>query len=525
MGEIEQSIRVLEKKVFDYFTLSQLGKALLALQDLDQLSHVFLSSVHEATNAQTCALLAYIEEEKAYPLIKSIGLPEKEVKGLKFGREEGLFWQVLCAGDPFFIKDSTGAYRFESILKKWRLDRLNSHLWVPLVVKDNLVGLLTLGMKKDGASYTGDEMAFIQQLAAQAAVALDSALLNREKAKATRALGKKMESLTALYDVSKALNFANDLQKTLLLILDKSRAAANAQKASIMLLNKETEELEVKVVRGIDPIEEEKINRGEVECTKIKVGEGIAGKAAKLKKPVLVNEVKKEAAFKKSDRSRVDSIICMPLIANDECIGVMNITNKLSGEKFTQEDVEFLTTLAGQAAITIYNARLYHLAITDGLTQLHIHRYFEQRLNDEIYAARKTGRPVSLIMSDIDHFKKFNDTYGHQQGDVVLAVTAKLFKMNVREADIACRYGGEEFAVVLPYTDAAGAARVAEQLRKKVEEHDFPGPSADQNLKVTISLGVATFPDHAQDAAELVKAADQSLYRSKEGGRNRVTVS
>lgn len=523
--EISKNISKLERKVFDFFTLSQLGKSLLSIQDMDQLCHVFISSVYEASGAANCAVLTCDNSKLKYQLRKAIGINQDEVKDLHFLCEEGLFWQVLNSGEPFYIQDSTGEYRFRNMIEKWNLDKLESLLWFPLMVKDSLVGVLTLGRRKDGTAYTAEEVQFLSQLAAQAGVAIDSAVLDQQKAHATKELRRKMDNLSAIYDVSQALNFANDLQRTLTLILDKSKEAVNAQKGSLMLLNKDTMELEVKVVRGIDPLQEAKINRGEVETTRIKLGEGIAGKVAATKKPMIVNEVAKDANFKQSDKSNVNSIICMPLIANDECIGVMNITNKLSGEKFREEDVEFLSTLSGQAAITIYNAQLYHLAITDGLTQLHIHRYFEQRLHDECLRSQRKGHPVSLIMSDIDHFKKFNDTYGHQQGDIVLIYTAKIFRLSVREIDIACRYGGEEFSVILPETTLEQAIEVAERLRKKVEEYDYPGPNVSEKLKVHVSLGVASYPLHAQTEVDLVKAADAALYYSKEHGRNRVSVA
>ena len=241
------------------------------------------------------------------------------------------------------------------------------------------------------------------------------------------------------------------------------------------------------------------------------------------KQYLLVNEAKEDERFKKSAGSFVDSILCMPLIANDEVIGVVNLTNKKQGGKFNEEDVDLLSTLASQAAITIYNARLYHLAITDGMTQLRIHRYFQQRLDEEIIRANEFKHPLSLIMSDIDHFKTFNDTYGHQEGDIVLIETAKIYRLNVREVDIAARYGGEEFAIILPETDINEAQAIAESLRQKVEAHEYP--SKQGKLKVTVSLGVSTYPQHAQDKQLLIEAADKALYRAKEGGRNRVEIA
>ncbi|MFC1576425.1 diguanylate cyclase [Candidatus Omnitrophota bacterium] len=515
-----EQIAKLEKQVFDFFTLSQIGKSLLSIQRVDELSRVFLSSVYEASEAINCALFLYDESDGYFKCVKGIGLDPKVARKIMFKKEEGLFWQILNSGEPFPIVDSFGHYRFETVVKKWGLDKLDSQIWVPLIVKNKLVGALSLGKKKDGGAYSSEELNFILQMGNQAAVAFESAMLDEQKERASQELAKKMGNLSILYSVSKALNFANDLKKILLFILDKARDAVDAQKASLMLLDKKTNELVVHVVRGVPPEVENKINSGQMECTRIKVGEGVAGEVAVTKKHLLINEVREDKRFRRAAGSYVDSILCMPLIANEEVIGVINLTNKRKGGVFGGEDIDLLETLANQAAITIYNARLYHLAITDGMTQLKIHRYFQQRLDEEISRSDRFKHPLSLIMSDIDHFKTFNDTYGHQQGDIVLIDTAKIFRFNVREVDIAARYGGEEFIVILPETGKEEAFSIAEDLRKKVESYEFP--SKKGKLKVTISLGVATYPTDAKDKESFIKAVDQALYDAKESGRNRV---
>ncbi|MBF0494455.1 MAG: diguanylate cyclase [Candidatus Omnitrophica bacterium] len=518
-----KTIANLEKKVFDFFTLSQVGKSFLSIQKIDDLSYVFLSSVYETSDAANCALFLYDEEDMHFKCIKTIGLDPLAVGEVKFKKEEGLFWQILNSGEPFPITDSFGNYRFESVIKKWGLDKVESQIWVPLIVKNMLVGILTMGKKRDGSTYKETELSFILQMGNQAAVALESSILDAQKERASRELAKKMENLSVLYSVSKALNFAADLKKILLFILDKARDIVGAQKASLMLLDEKSKELVVNVVRGVPPDVENKINNGEMECTRIKIGEGVAGEVVMTKKHVLVNETSKDERFKKTETSFVDSILCMPLLVNEEVIGVINLTNKQKGGKFNEDDIELLSTLAGQAAITIHNARLYHLAITDGLTQLKIHRYFQQRLEEEVIRAERYKHPLSLIISDIDHFKKFNDTYGHQQGDIVLIEVAKICRLNVRSVDIPARYGGEEFAFILPETDLAIAKSVAERIRQKVEAEEIPSKSG--KLKVTISLGVSAYPQHGTDPKALIEAADKALYRAKEAGRNRVEVA
>ena len=518
-----EEIAKLEKQVFESFLLSRMGKSLISIQKVEDLSRVFLSSVYEASGAANCALFLYDEKDQFFKCVIAIGLDPNIAGEVKFKKEEGLFWQILNSAEPFPIVDSFGNYRFESIVKAWGLERLDSQVWVPLIVKETLIGVLTLGKKKSGGTYQETELSFILQLGNQAAVAFESAILDEQKERASRDLAKKMENLAILYSVSKALNFSYDLKKILLFILDKARDAVDAQKASLMLLDTKTRELVVHVVRGVPPEVEAKINSGEMECTKIKMGEGVAGSVALSKQCLLVNEAREDERFKKSSGSFVDSILCMPLIVNDEVIGVINLTNKKKGGKFNEEDAELLSTLANQAAITIYNARLYHLAITDGLTQLRISRYFHQRLEEEIVRAAKFNHPLSLIMSDIDHFKDVNDRYGHQEGDIILIETAKILRFGVREVDIAARYGGEEFAVILPETGVEEAAAIAEALRKKIEEHEFP--SKEGKLKVTLSLGVASFPKNAATKEDLIGAADKALYKAKESGRNRVETA
>lgn len=162
------------------------------------------------------------------------------------------------------------------------------------------------------------------------------------------------------------------------------------------------------------------------------------------------------------------------------------------------------------------------LAITDGLTGLFNYRYFKGELEKEVKKSDRYNRPLSLIMADVDFFKHYNDTNGHAQGDMALKRVAEIFMKCVRDIDLAARYGGEEFAVVLPETTLEQALIIAERIRRKLEEEDVPYEELQPNGKLTLSIGVASFPDNAKDAAALIDAADKALYKAKENGRNQV---
>lgn len=215
-----------------------------------------------------------------------------------------------------------------------------------------------------------------------------------------------------------------------------------------------------------------------------------------------------------------------PLLADREAIGLIVADAGGKPMRFSPEQLTMLEMFASQAALAINNALKYQNMVDraqrDSLTRLYNHGHFQEVLKSEIDRAERYGNVVSLVMLDIDHFKKFNDVYGHQTGDKVLRQTALLLNSLVRVSDIAARYGGEEFAVLLPQTPYQAARETAERLRDGVaRKATVTGPGGEK-LSVTASFGVATFPLHAKTAAELVSLADESLYLAKDRGRNRV---
>jgi diguanylate cyclase (GGDEF)-like protein len=213
--------------------------------------------------------------------------------------------------------------------------------------------------------------------------------------------------------------------------------------------------------------------------------------------------------------------MCVPLLAKDKLLGALNVSDS-KANTFAEKDFELFISLANQAAIAIENARLYRYAVTDEMTRIYNHRYFQQRLDEELMRATRYDNRISLLILDVDHFKNFNDTYGHPEGDRVLKMVAKLIERSVREVDIVARYGGEEFVVICPEKNGEGSLTPAERIRSSVAEYDFringkPAP-------ITVSLGIACFPDQAKSKEELIQKADFALYYSKQHGRNRVSL-
>ncbi len=222
----------------------------------------------------------------------------------------------------------------------------------------------------------------------------------------------------------------------------------------------------------------------------------------------------------------IRSLIILPILDNEQrCRGLFSVESN-EPNIFSNNIEQVLTTLVENASVAFIRASLYQrmekLATTDGLTGLNNHRHFQELLGKEIERARRYKHPLSLLIMDIDHFKKFNDTYGHPVGDLVLKEIAACIRKSIRCNDIPARYGGEEFVVIIPETAENGAYATAERIRTTVEQHTVV--SLDRILKVTVSIGCGTFPQNALSQQALIDTADKALYAAKKAGRNRVML-
>jgi len=338
-----------------------------------------------------------------------------------------------------------------------------------------------------------------------------------------RNLEQKVAELSALYDISKTITTVAEIKALFGIILEKTVNVVGACYGTIIMIDEDDGGLKTKI----------ELDGRSRDTTPVLT---VANESIKNKKTLILNRNHDLAGNEKlfNQMTDVTSLICIPLNTyKGDLIGIIILINKQSGENFDENDMQITSVIAVQAGFAIENANLYQLAVFDNLTTLYVRRYFLGVITKEFKRVRRYSGDISVVMTDIDHFKKFNDTYGHQTGDLVLREVALIVKKTVRETDVAARYGGEEFIIALPETDTAGAMIFAERLRKAVDEHTVPGETGP--LKVNISLGVATFSNYRndpkksvtpqyKDIEEFIGCADLALYHSKDSGRNRATM-
>jgi len=327
----------------------------------------------------------------------------------------------------------------------------------------------------------------------------------------TSALQESMQVLYSLVELSRKLSASLDLDQLLATTLKSVATTENVEGYSLFLLEEAAGHLLVRTAGG--PGTES------LQDLRLPLGEGLAGRVFETQK---AETHASEGPLHWPDvPPGARSALAVPLVSQNASIGVLTLFSSAPAA-FSEQAVAFFTAVANQLSAAVENARLYHetqeLSYRDGLTGLFNRRYFEETLVQELRRAERYRMPLSLIMMDIDNFKLYNDTQGHQQGDQALRVVAGILAQTTRRVDIAARYGGEELVLVLPLTPKQPAALVAEKLRLAIEGTRFP------NGRLTLSLGLATYPEDGSSADELIKAADDALYCAKQAGRNRVEV-
>lgn len=327
--------------------------------------------------------------------------------------------------------------------------------------------------------------------------------------------GRYKRIFGVLFQLTKLVNSGATLPELLRAVSTSAVDLVGAQTCSIMLLDEARTELLCKAAYGLGLDEERGIN--------FKVGEGVAGWVAEHGAPARITDVRGDPRFVAlpGQLTRIESLLAVPLATREGVIGVITVTSDRP-EAFGKDHEELLAYLGGSIVKDIENARLYRLSISDSLTKSYNRQYLYQRLPEELDRARRYGDALSVLLFDVDHFKKLNDTHGHPAGDFALKEIVRVAQATIRDVDGLVRYGGEEFLLLLPKTGLEGARLTAERVRVAIE--DLALPWSDTQLRLTASFGVAELKPRETDD-ELLHRVDEALYAAKTSGRNRVVAA
>jgi diguanylate cyclase (GGDEF)-like protein len=475
------------------------SQAVLSTFDPDEVLQQILMIAHDYFHLHNVTIL--LLDEQTQELFPRSQIGWEQDKDLRVPIGVGITGTAAQQKRPIYSSDVSQDSRYISTSKTTR-----SELAVPLMVRDEVVGVLDC--QSDNLNhFDPDTIDLLALFSIQASMALQNARLyslERRRASQLEVINAIAQQMTAVLDIKELL------EKVCLLVQHAF------QVSHVSVLQKEEDELVLRAHHGT-------LSPRFPEGGRVPAGEGFWGQALTHGKTLLENDVKKTPRYV-GFYQETNSTVCIPLVAFGQSLGIL-VLDSAQPAAFHTYEIQPLESVADICATAIQNAhyvdRVKQLAYLDGLTGIFNRRYFELRMAEEIERARRFDTGMAVIMVDIDQFKFLNDEFGHILGDEVLRQVSSIFHQQLRKIDVVCRYGGEEFAILLSQTNPQHALNVAEKLRSLVERWQFPGvPRA-----VTISAGAASYPEHGTTRDELVKAADAGLYMAKQAGRNQVLLA
>jgi diguanylate cyclase (GGDEF)-like protein len=329
--------------------------------------------------------------------------------------------------------------------------------------------------------------------------------------------------VAAAYTFSRRLTRLHSGQSLRQFIVDTMATVTRARLGALALHDEDAGQLHIPATHGYPQIL--------VEHVRTAPGEGVLGMVFESKKPLLVRDLRElPAVHSRRPRYRTPSFLAVPLLANGDALGVISLADRTDGRPFSRSDLTAARALAAPAALALLNDRLSrqtrelaHAATIDPLTGLFNRRYFHTRIEEEIERSRRYGLDLALLLADVDDFKQLNDQLGHLAGDYLLRQIAEVLKRSVRVFDVCTRFGGEEFAILMPGSGSSNAMVVAERIRSRVESASREEGRLPPRLRITVSLGLAVLASDSS-SQELIARADRALYRAKADGKNRVSI-
>jgi diguanylate cyclase (GGDEF)-like protein len=474
------------------------GQAVLSTFDLDEVLQRILAIAHDYFHLRNVAIALLDKPSQELYIRSQIGWDEGQDK-IRVPLGQGITGAAALKKQPVYAPDVTKDPRYFCSAKSTR-----SELAIPLMVRDEVVGVLDCQSDRED-HFDPETIDLLTLFSTQASIALQNARLyslEQQRARQLQAINAIAQQTTAVLELEDLLSRVCEL------IQDAFRVS------HVSLFLREDHDLVLRAHHGT--LTPRIPQGGRFPASTEPWASILAGNRTSTEEDFCSGTTTKFFA-ESASRMRI------PLVSFGQTLGVLALDSALP-DAFRDGDLQSLESVADICATAIQNAhyveRVKQLAYLDGLTGIFNRRFFELRILEEIDRAQRYGTGMAVIMADIDQFKRLNDEFGHVLGDEVLRQVSSLFHQQVRKIDVVCRYGGEEFGILLTQTSAQHAMNIAEKLRKMVAGWQFPGVPRT----VTISAGAAAFPDQGTTRDELVKAADAALYAAKQMGRNRVSL-
>jgi diguanylate cyclase (GGDEF)-like protein len=476
------------------------SQAVLSTFDLDEVLQRILVIARDYFHLQNVAILL-LDKGTNQLLTRSQLGGDQSFHDAPVAIGTGLIGTAAKDKRPLYVPDFTKDNRYSPWGQKTR-----SELAIPLMVRDEVVGVLDC-QSENADHFDRETVDLLTLFSTQASMALQNARLyslERRRASQLEAINAIARETTVVLDIKNLLSKASE----------KIQKAFQVSHVSILL--KDDDELVLRAHYGDLTL---RIPDG----GRVPADTGLLGRAISENKTLIENDIKAVSDYV-GIYLETGSRMCIPLISFGQTLGVLVLDSARTGS-FSVSEIQSLESVADICATAVQNAhyveRVKQLAYLDGLTGIFNRRFFELRIEEELERARRFSSGMAVIMVDIDQFKRLNDEFGHLLGDEVLRQVSSIFSQQLRKIDVVCRYGGEEFAILLSQTTHEHAMGVAEKLRRMIDTWQFPGVPRP----VTISAGVATTPEHGTTRDELVKSADAGLYAAKQAGRNCVKVA
>ncbi|MFI5304002.1 MAG: diguanylate cyclase [Nitrospiria bacterium] len=519
VGQLVESIatpffkNLCQKKNSDTRT-NKLNTLFNLFQELDQnlgerdFYGLLLNALGIIFNGNTVAVLKLDPVTKEYKTFEAFGKRIFELADYSENEKNPVLKKVLEGGKPYFTQDvleivKGGFPESSSLLHLFPLGKPGESAAVLIFLDTPLYD---------------EDLQMISLFSNQAFVIMENYFLSEM-------LRNYRKDSKALTEFSHTIGSTLDSEELFRTIIDQTTSILNAEKGSLMLLDEESGDLKIKTIKGMNP----KIVQG----YRIQTGEGIAGKVLEDGLPLVVQNMETDPRIllPKRARYKTSSFISVPIKLNHRTIGVMNVADKTNDLAFSDKDLLVAMTISGYASMAIERSEFYHrseefrqISITDPLSGLLNRRYFQERLAEEMERSKRHKLPLSLIVMDIDNFKNFNDLNGHLAGDEAIRLVGLSLRNNIRTIDVAARYGGEEFTVILPQTTKTDATQIAQRVCAEIEKNAIIPDDRNRNTGITVSIGLATFPDDTESLEDLFRHADKALYTAKATGKNRVVV-